>query len=600
VEGLTEPASTDAGRGRHGGIDSLVLAQRAAQLLALGDVDGVVRGIVRTTRELLGSDVAYFTMFDEDTGDFYVRATEGFLSEAFLGLRSPLRGFGVYGFIVDHGRPFWSSDYAHDARFPHLPETNQAIGFEGICGLVGAPAPLEGHELPAVVFAGWRTVRDCSDEEVELLVAWGVLAGAVLASTMRTQDMADVLTRVRAARAELAVDLAELRTVSGRQERLSARAAQGGTTEGIAEVLAAELACDVLVLDDSLHASCRVGDRAPDEDDPALREAIAVSRRTRQSVDVPSADGVLRRVVAIVSQDALLGACVIAAERALTVADTRALEHGGAVIGTLLLALERVATADSRVMGDIVTGLLKSPQEDMEVLTHRAARYGVDLNGGQVGLLVGGFEGIVPGGMLDRARRELTGEAALFGLYNAQLVVIADARGLAAMADRLARSVSRDSGASVTIAIVPGPLSPDALPTEHQAATRCVQLLVALGRRGEVGRADELAPFAMAFGGMDGPALAAYVAKAVGPLVDYDAERGTDMLGTLVAFFDQGLNVRATAEVLYLHGNTVRQRLATIGRLVPAFEDPSRRLELHLAARLHQLTVAGAATRAAR
>src|SRR4051812_1049419 len=148
------------------GRDFLALSRRAADMVSSGDVPEVLHAVVRWTRELLGSDVAYVTMYDEVTGDFYVRESEGFVSEAFLGVRSPIRGFGVYGFIIDHGRPFWSPDYAHDDRFPHLPETNHAIATEGIHGLLGAPAPLPSRDVPAVIFAGWRREREVSENEI--------------------------------------------------------------------------------------------------------------------------------------------------------------------------------------------------------------------------------------------------------------------------------------------------------------------------------------------------------------------------------------------------------------------------------------------------
>jgi hypothetical protein len=67
--------------------------------------DEVIAAVVRGARELFSSDVAYFTMHDEATDEFYVRETEGFLSEAFITDRSTIRGFGIYGLIIDHLRP---------------------------------------------------------------------------------------------------------------------------------------------------------------------------------------------------------------------------------------------------------------------------------------------------------------------------------------------------------------------------------------------------------------------------------------------------------------------------------------------------------------
>ena len=56
----------------------------------------------------------------------------------------------------------------------------------------------------------------------------------------------------------------------------------------------------------------------------------------------------------------------------------------------------------------------------------------------------------------------------------------------------------------------------------------------------------------------------------LGPVLDYDAGRGTDLAATLAAWFDQGGHLGRTAGVLHLHPNTVGQRLSRIGTLLGA------------------------------
>jgi purine catabolism regulator len=50
-------------------------------------------------------------------------------------------------------------------------------------------------------------------------------------------------------------------------------------------------------------------------------------------------------------------------------------------------------------------------------------------------------------------------------------------------------------------------------------------------------------------------------------LVEYDARRGTRLLDTLEAYLDHRGNVVATARFLFIHPNTLRQRLDRIERL---------------------------------
>jgi sugar diacid utilization regulator len=534
--------------------DLLALCRRAADMVSVADVDAVCRAAARWTRELLGSDVAYVTVYDEATGDFFVRNTEGFVSEAFVGLRSPVRGFGVYGFIIDHGRPFWSPDYGNDERFPHLPETNHAITTEGIHGLLGAPAPLPSREIPAVVFAGWRREeRQVTDEEIALLVAWGLLVGAAIDNAMHAEAATERLVELEQRTADLERSVEVHKRLSDVRQRLSDAAAQGGSTEDVIEMLSGELDRAVELVDD------------PPEDDEEAGTAVAIT--SRQEV---------------------LGALRVSAPE-LEPTERRILEYAALVVGALLVAQERIANAEKRAMSDVVTGLLKSPQDNMTTLRHQAARYGVDLRGAALGMVVGDLGGQPAGKALDRARRCLVDDPALIGLYDGRMVVVMPGADRD-VAERLQRDLT-GPGEPATVVVVPGPLGETALPDTYRRAVRSLHLVSALGRRGAVASDEELAPFAVAFGGMDEAAVDVFIDRAIGPLIRQDAERGTELVQTLMTYLDQGLNVRTTSEALFVHGNTVRQRLTAISRLLPAVDDPARRLDVHLAARLHRLRV---------
>ena len=52
--------------------------------------------------------------------------------------------------------------------------------------------------------------------------------------------------------------------------------------------------------------------------------------------------------------------------------------------------------------------------------------------------------------------------------------------------------------------------------------------------------------------------------ESLAPLEAYDAERGTNLVQTLYVYVQQGGNVAATAETLFLHRNSVLYRLQRI------------------------------------
>jgi DNA-binding PucR family transcriptional regulator len=85
--------------------------------------------------------------------------------------------------------------------------------------------------------------------------------------------------------------------------------------------------------------------------------------------------------------------------------------------------------------------------------------------------------------------------------------------------------------------------------------------------------------------------VAGFVAATIGPVLDYDARRGTELAATLRAWFAAGASPARAAEALRVHVNTVGQRLDRVGRLLGTnWSAPDRALEVQLALRLHGLT----------
>lgn len=81
---------------------------------------------------------------------------------------------------------------------------------------------------------------------------------------------------------------------------------------------------------------------------------------------------------------------------------------------------------------------------------------------------------------------------------------------------------------------------------------------------------------------------ATFVQTTIGPLMAYDARRRTNLVETLDVFLAVR-NVAIAARRLYVHYNTLANRLARIAEIVgPFVEDPDRCLTLGLALRLHR------------
>jgi purine catabolism regulator len=81
----------------------------------------------------------------------------------------------------------------------------------------------------------------------------------------------------------------------------------------------------------------------------------------------------------------------------------------------------------------------------------------------------------------------------------------------------------------------------------------------------------------------------AFCADMLGPLEAYDAARGTTLVATLETFLATR-NAALAARRLYLHYNTLKNRLTKIEEIIgPFLDDPDRCLSLALALRLRRL-----------
>jgi len=135
-------------------------------------------------------------------------------------------------------------------------------------------------------------------------------------------------------------------------------------------------------------------------------------------------------------------------------------------------------------------------------------------------------------------------------------------------------------------------LAAASLAASHARATQCLSAMIAVGREGEGATVAEL--------GFVGVLLSAgdtrhqFINDTLGPVLEYDEARGSDLAATLDAWFAQGGHLGRAAAVLHLHPNTVGQRLSRIGTLLgPEWSEPSRALQIQLALQLRSLITGG-------
>lgn len=282
---------------------------------------------------------------------------------------------------------------------------------------------------------------------------------------------------------------------------------------------------------------------------------------------------------------------------AIVVWDPDGIDPNGPVIGEVMVACavesardEARLEAESRLRGELLEELISGGVVDRESIVRRARLLGADLSNGAVGM-IGTVTGPDDTALDDRAARRFVSQVrgvldvhwprALADWMDGKLMVLLptppDADGAPGVDERahaLARrllSATRESvpGAAVTLALSRPTREPERLGAALDEAELALSIGARLGRAGEVVTFEETGTYKLLFQIFaDRPEeLTAFYESTLAPLVAYDEQYQTELVGTLATYLELDGNLAATAATLYTHRHTVRYRLDRIAEL---------------------------------
>ncbi|TWD74812.1 GAF domain-containing protein [Kribbella amoyensis] len=551
-------AGMDASKKREAELSALVDVAR--ELASARDPGSVLHTIVHRARTLIGTDVAYLTLFDPARGDTYMRATDGSVSAAFQQLRVPL-GAGLGGLVAETYKPYWTADYPKDHRFRHTSPIDDAVGEEGLVAILGTPLIVDGAFV-GVLFASNRTRRPFNREEVSLLGSLAALAAVTIVQVRAAAETAAALEQLSAAHAGV-------EHAAAAHDRFADIVLSGGDVDAIAAAVA-ELLDVWVVLVDALGNELAV---AGDVDHDLARKAAAASESGRLT---RVGDGWM---IAATAKGERLGALVIGGVDELSGADQRIVERAAVVTALVLLFRRQAAEQSQRAQADILADALSGNSEPRALADRlRLLESTRRLPSTVVVAVCRGDHSAV----LARLPAPLGEKLVLAGPYAGDLVLLLALPDAVATARTLSE-VARRVG--VTIAVV-GPAAWGApLVDTHQRATRLVTTMLRLGKYGQSAAPDDLG-----VAGLVGAAavdVEAHVDHVLGAVLTYDEQRGTDLIGTLQAYFAASQSPTRAAAALHIHPNTVQQRLDRITALLgEGWQQPEHALDVQVALRL--------------
>jgi DNA-binding PucR family transcriptional regulator len=294
--------------------------------------------------------------------------------------------------------------------------------------------------------------------------------------------------------------------------------------------------------------------------------------------------------VPIASGDERLGAVLLIGE-AEPAADALEFLHVAAVACLTEVAVEEARLeVEQNLRGSFLEELRGRDDLDADDVLRRAARLGCDLSRGAVALcaelssdrprhVVATIAGEHPGALAQHM--EGGGSGRVYALLPA--VNGADAQATLAAARRLAARLQRHG--TVGVSSFYGDVA------DLGRAIQEAELVLDVLRRSDVPIAEDIGTgtYRLLFRVLAShpEEVRSFYEDTVAPLVAYDAQYSTDLVGTLSAYLERNCNMNATASAIYAHRHTVAYRLERVKELTgldPLLSEDRERLGLGLKA----------------
>lgn len=436
---------------------------------------------------------------------------------------------------------------------------------------------LDGHLGYLVASAGGEP----SSAEQFLLRVLAQQAGiAIAGARQRAAQRADA-ERLRAANASLAETVAELELSTSVHERLTRAAAAGAGPDGIAATLH-ELTGYPIAVEDrhgNLRAWAGPGRPRPYPKEPQnvreqmLNDAVRAGRPVRRQG---------RLIVPAGPREEVLGVlALIDPGESAGRPERVALDHAATVLALELAHLQGLAEAELRLGRDLIEELLSGAGE--ETVLARADALGYDLRRPHRIVVVTGPGDAGFGRAVGTAMRE-TGVGSLSATRGREVIVLSDRDRPWA---RFRAVVRREMGGGpCRVGVGRAYDRPLDLPRSYQEARLALRLQTAVTGDHQATEFDRLGVYRLLADVGDPGTVERFVREWLGDLLDYDAAKGADLVGTLSRYLECGRSYEATTAALAIHRSTLKYRLRRIREISGHdLSDPDTYFNLQLASR---------------
>jgi len=495
----------------------------------------VLKAVVRLMSEASGVHACFAYLVEDDGARLVLRAASPPYGRQ-VGKVALERGEGLAWWAAERGEPAFIRENAlADPRVKYVPELEE----ERFQSLLAVPIVGRAGEAIGVIMAHTEAPREFSDDEVDFLVTSASLVAGAIENARLYEDV-----RLRVAELEQLAELAEAIARADALDELLQTVVEG------ARPLLAARACHVYLLDPGSEELDRL---ASDPEPLNARPRLGLAEL---GPELARGGRSTRLAVPLVANGELIG--LLVAEGSARV------ELGRAVASQVAVGIKKVQVIEQLTEKNLIKDFFEElaggrPRGDLE---GRAARLGCNLALPHVVLVAE-----PPDDALERALR-MAAPDSLFDRREDSLraLVKLPTSSPDALLDRV-RRIHADLAQAVSIGVSSVCEGEAAFADGFAEAQQA--LLGTLVLRGEptVLSYEDLGAYKYLLRvAADGGVRDATV-DAVSGLAEYDAQRGAQLVTTLEEFLRRHGNISATSEALYVHPNTLRQRLRRIAEL---------------------------------
>jgi GAF domain-containing protein len=508
------------------------IVSTVASSLELGEV---LKAVVRLMSDASGVQACFAYLVEDDGARLVLRAASP-PYERQVGKVVMEQGEGLAWWAAERREPAFIRENAlADPRTKYFAELEE----ERFQSLLAVPVIGHSGETIGVITAHTEAPREFSDDEVDFLVTSASLVAGAIENARLYEE-----TRLRVAELEQLTELAEAIARADALDELLDTVAAG------ARPLLAARACHVYLLDPGREELER---SASDPEPGNARQTLGLAEL---GPELARGGRSSRLAVPLVANGELIG--LLVAEGSVRV------ELGRAVASQAAVGIKKVQVIEQLTEKNLIKDFFEElaggrPRGDLE---GRAARLGCDLDQPHVVLvaepadeaLERALRSAAPGSLFDRR------EDSLRALVRLQT---ANADSFLERLRRVHADLPRPVSVGISSVCKGETTFADGFAEAQQA------LLGTIVLRGEptVLSYEELGAYKYLLRvAVDGGIRDATV-DAVSKLADYDAQRGSQLITTLEEFLRRHGSISATSEALFVHPNTLRQRLRRIAEL---------------------------------